>query len=104
MTATPAIDRILASWMKTGRIMRQRMSSLQKEKGMNPLQLHGLIIIREHDGITMKEFADHLRVTSPTATSFANRLVKLGWITRKHDLKNRKLVRLHISLSGQKIV
>ncbi len=63
-------------------------------------QLHALMHIREHEGITMKELADYLKITSPSATSFVNRLVKLRLVERTHDDINRKLVRLKLSKQG----
>jgi DNA-binding MarR family transcriptional regulator len=64
------------------------------------LQIHALLYVREHEGMTMKELAKHLKITSPSATSFVNRLVKLKWVERFTDPENRKLVRLKISTTG----
>lgn len=102
-----APDRIITLWMQITRLLHQRMVSLRKGKGpsaLNPMQIHALIIIKEHDGLTMKEFAQFLHVTSPSATSFANRLVRLKWIKRVSDKTNRKLVRLRLTDTGGKII
>lgn len=69
--------------------------------GMNPMQVHGMLAIAEHPGITMKELAEHLHVTSPSATSFADRLVKQQWVGRSTDATNRKLVRLTLLPKGR---
>ncbi len=71
---------------------------------MNPVQMHAMLIIREHDGLTMKEFAEFLHVTSPSATSFVNRLVRMKWVKRIADKTNRKLVRLKLSDEGMNCV
>lgn len=76
------------------------MSSAKKMSHMNPMQMHGLFIIAEHPNITMKELAEALHVTSPSATSFVDRLVKLKWVKRSADRKNRKLVRLSLKPAG----
>ncbi|HVW66158.1 MAG TPA: MarR family transcriptional regulator [Candidatus Peribacteraceae bacterium] len=102
-----APDRIITLWMQITRLLHQRMVHLRKGKGpsaLNPMQIHALIIIKEHDGLTMKEFAQFLHVTSPSATSFANRLVRLKWIKRIADKKNRKLVRLRLTDAGTKVI
>ena len=45
-----------------------------------------------------------LYITSPSATSFVDRLVQLGYVRRKQDRSNRKLVRLSITETGKKIL
>lgn len=95
-------DKIIAHWMDITRLMRQQMGSLKKTSSMNPMQIHALLIIKEHDGLTMKEFATFLHVTSPSATSFVNRLVRMKWVKRIADKTNRKLVRLTLSEEGLK--
>lgn len=93
---------IVALWMETARLMKQKF--LQAHKGsFNPLQIFALFVISEHDGLTMKELATHLRITSPSATSMVNRLVRLGWVKRRADDSNRKLVRVIVAPEGKKI-
>lgn len=97
-------DKIITQWMEITRLMRQQMSNKKKESTMNPVQMHAMLIIREHDGLTMKEFAEFLHVTSPSATSFVNRLVRMKWVKRIADKTNRKLVRLKLSDEGMNCV
>lgn len=68
---------------------------------MNPMQVHGMAIIAEHPSITMKEFATQLHISSPSATSFVDRLVKGQWVERVPNPDNRKLVHLRLSSSGR---
>lgn len=102
-TASSVIDQLPPLLMEMARMMRKKLVC-DSETKFNPLQFHALMVVREHDGITMKEFADALRVTSPSATSFADRLVKLKWIRRKQDPGNRKLVRLEITPAGNDMI
>lgn len=93
---------IVALWMETARLMKQKF--LHAHKGsFNPLQIFALFVITEHDGLTMKELAQHLRITSPSATSMVNRLVRLGWVKRTADESNRKLVRVIVAPKGKKV-
>lgn len=97
---TPA--RIIQLWMEISRLLRRKMVSGKHADGcMNPMQMHGLFIIAEHPKITMKEFAQQLHISSPSATSFVDRLVKLQWIARSPDDKNRKLVHLDLLPEGR---
>ncbi len=94
-------DKIIALTLDIGRLMRQKMMELSQKHGVNIQQLHALLMVAEHEGITMKEFADALHVTSPSATSFAERLVRLGWVARKHDQENRKRIHLNLTPKGK---
>jgi DNA-binding MarR family transcriptional regulator len=89
------------------RAMRKKMSTsriMNQDACPNMLQIHVLHMISEHQGITMKEVAGFMKVSSPSATTFVNRLVNLGWVERVADIKNRKLVRLKMTLKGEKVL
>jgi DNA-binding MarR family transcriptional regulator len=94
---------IVTLWMQTARLLKNRILDSGK-KLMNPQQMYAVFIIQEHDGLTMKELASHLCITSPSATSLVNTLVRLKWVTRSADPKNRKLVRLKVAQEGRKMV
>lgn len=102
-TNPSVIDQLPPLLMEMARMMRKKLI-FDSETKFNPLQFHALMVIRERDGITMKEFADALHVTSPSATSFADRLVKLKWARRRQDPKNRKLVRLELTPAGETMI
>lgn len=93
------IDTLIGSTLEIGRAMRHRVFCNTKD-GLHPGQLHAMFVISEHPGMTMKELASALHITSPSATSLVNRVVQLGLVQRKHDTKNRKLVRLRLSKKG----
>lgn len=86
------------------RALRRFMHQCVKDDKVNFLQIHALALINEHKGITMKEFADHMKITSPSATSFIDRLVKLKWVRRVSSVKNRKVIRIALTDSGTQIL
>ena len=96
-------DGILNATFEIGRVLRRRMLSAAAS-GIHMGQLHALALIHEHDGITMIELAQTLSIASPSATSFADRLVELRYVKRKADKKNRKLVLLGITPLGEKML
>jgi DNA-binding MarR family transcriptional regulator len=102
MSPKDLIEHIMDSTLTISRALRQHMACHPKDANM--LQMHALMYIREHKGMTMKELAGHLKITSPSATSFVNRLVKLKWVERFTDAKNRKLVRLRVSKKGEEML
>ncbi len=100
-----AIDRLIESTYDFGRIMRQQMIGQAKTAdGANLLHIHALFLISEMKGMTMKQLADSLHISSPSATSLVNRLVRTGWVGRLHDKQNRRLVRLRLTPSGKTIL
>lgn len=94
------IDGIIQNSFELGRIVRRKMLSADPSD-LHMGQLHALAFIQQEPGITMTSVADRLQVSSPTATSFVARLVRMGYVTRHHDEKNRKYVRLVITKAGE---
>jgi MarR family transcriptional regulator, organic hydroperoxide resistance regulator len=94
-----SIDRLVQAVYDLGRIMRQRMMQCHTGE-LHMGQIHALLLIQEREGITMKELASLLHVTSPSATAFADRLVRLGYVERMRDPENRRVVRLRILPKG----
>lgn len=70
---------------------------------VNLLHIHAIGTIAQQKGITMKELAQKLNVTAPSATALANRLVRDGYIERIRDTKNRTIVHLRVSKTGEKM-
>lgn len=100
-----AIDRLIDSTWEFGRVMRRMMLGAQGgEARVNPLHLHALFLVGDRPGLTMKEFAAGMHVTSPSATSLVNRLVKVSLVRRAHDRQNRKLVRLILTTEGERML
>lgn len=96
---------IMSLTLQISREMRRHfMSMAKRQKGLNMLQLHAIALISEHEGVTMKDFADMLCITAPSATSFVDRLVRDKLITRKTDPKNRRVVRLRVTDSGKRLM
>lgn len=94
-------ESIISTTYDLMRALRHNLACADGGAPVNFLQMHALAVIDAKSGITMKELADMLHVTSPTATSFVERLVKGGFVLRDHDPDNRKLVRLRVTDSGR---
>ncbi len=94
---------IIQLWMDISRTLRRDLMTKGKAASicMNPMQVHGMAIIAEHPSITMKEFATQLHISSPSATSFVDRLVKGQWVERVPNPDNRKLVHVRLTASGR---
>ena len=64
-------------------------------------QLHALASVHAKGGMTMKELAVALHVSSPSATAFVDRLVEMKFLSRSHDPDNRRVVRLVVTSAGK---
>jgi len=93
---------IIQAAFEIGRALRTKVMKCADHIHM--AQLHTLAFIREKRGITMKELACMLNVTSPSATVFVDRLEKMGFVRRRHDLRDRKIIRLSVTPAGKRIL
>lgn len=101
---TDSAVRLTDLTLDLSRAMRQYMHKCIKDDKVNFLQIHALALVDEHSGVTMKQFAQHMKVTSPSATSFVERLVKLGWVRRVSSDENRKIIRLALTPAGKRML
>ena len=51
--------------------------------------------------LSMSELADSVLITRPTATRIVDRLVGRGWIDRRDDELDRRIIRLQLTASGR---
>jgi len=58
----------------------------------------------EKDNPSMKDVADMLRITGPSATVMIDRLVESGELVRTEDKEDRRVVRIGITEAGKKIL
>ncbi len=87
----------------TGRIIRKRTKKKERPNPFSILQLETLAYIKEEKPV-MKEVADFLCITPPSATSLINKLVKAGMLERFFDKDDRRIVRLAITDKGEKML
>lgn len=89
---------------EASRVLHHAMTQKFKGENLNLMQLHVLYYIREHEGVTMKELAQYLKITSPSATTFVARLVRNKWVRRTRNKVNRKLIHLYLTDIGREVV
>lgn len=83
------------------RILKRKMVC-GDENDLHMGQLHALAYVTEKGDMTMKQLANALQVSSPSATAFVDRLVAMKYLSRSHDADNRRIVRLTITPAGRK--
>jgi MarR family 2-MHQ and catechol resistance regulon transcriptional repressor len=87
----------------TGRIIRKRTEKKERPNPFSILQLETLAYIKEEKPV-MKEVADFLCITPPSATSLINKLVKAGMLERFFNKDDRRIVHLAITAKGEKML
>lgn len=98
-----ALDDLTSLMMQVHRILRHRNAAVMRGVGVSILQLHGMLAMRERPGMTMKQLAEHVAVSSPSATVLVARLEEQGLVLRTHDPKNRKIVRIALTHKGEQM-
>lgn len=73
-------------------------------RGLTIAQLRVLYILRQQDGITVSALAQRLNVTPATTTGLTDRLVREKLIYRTEDPTDRRLVRLHLTEEGARMI
>ena len=96
------IEELILAIFYTSHLIREHT---ENREGLNPFsffQLETLRYVAEKNNPSMKNIADYLCITPPSATSLINRLVKVKQIERTKDKCDRRLVRLVITPKGKK--
>lgn len=84
------------------RMIRENMGKHGSIDPFSMARFKVLTLVFEKSSPTMKEIADSLYITSPSATSMINQLVIGKELKRVLDKKDRRIVRLVITPKGKK--
>jgi DNA-binding MarR family transcriptional regulator len=103
MTKHPSRDvaYVVSLFFAVRRIMR---TELAKGKELDPStwpMIETMKFIADHDKPKMKDIADYLSITAPSATSLVNGLVKSGFVTSDTDRYDRRTSRIMLTTKGK---
>ncbi|HEX7586508.1 MAG TPA: MarR family transcriptional regulator [Patescibacteria group bacterium] len=93
-------NQAISLMFSVNRIIKERGGS-GSTKSFSRLNLETLRYIKEKQPL-MKEVADYLCVTPPSATALINNLVEQNLVERVADKEDRRIVRLDITQHGKK--
>lgn len=82
-------------------VMRTKLAKGKKLDPSTWLRVETMKFIAEHDAPKMKDVADHLSITAPSATSLVGGLVKSGLVTSDTGLRDRRTSRLVLTKEGK---
>ncbi len=98
--ASPRAKRLAALFFASNRAFRERMEASKATDPASMLRVAALAYVHARGTPTMKELAEHLCVTPPSATSLASALTKAGFLARRVGRPDRRTVRLGLTAKG----
>lgn len=99
--STTNLEKLVSMIFTTSRLIRERSGNQEKIDPFSMLQLETLRYVNDKENPSMREIADYLCITAPSATSLIDTLVKSKRLERIHDKTDRRLVRLAVSPKGK---
>jgi DNA-binding MarR family transcriptional regulator len=82
-------------------ILKEEVKANQRTYKLSSAHIDLLKYIHENNAPTMKDIAEHLFVSAPSATSFTDTLIKAGYLRRVLDEEDRRIIRVTLTSKGQ---
>lgn len=96
------IESLFTSLNALKRIVYSNSDYYLRQNGISFSQMMVLKVIKEHEGIGVKEISDILRTSSSATTQSVNILVEKGYVLREHELRDHRAVRIVLSEDGSR--
>lgn len=97
-------NQILETMFKLVRDFKGSMTDSFKHSHLTMLQCEALSCIKKHKQAHMGDIASHFATTMPTATALIDKLIGTKYVTRENDAKDRRIVRIALTKSGEKLL
>jgi len=98
------IAEIVQTLRRLFRAIHEYSKAIQKRTGLSGPQVWALTLLEARPGLSARELAARMFVHPSTVTGIVSRLVRKGAITRTVNSKDRRGVRLSVTLSGRRIL
>jgi DNA-binding MarR family transcriptional regulator len=99
-----SVTKIERSLRHVAFIIKKRGRDILIDFGITGPQFSALLALRENPNITMGELCDKLFLACSTATDLVDRMDKNGFLERKRDTQDRRVIRLSISEMGKRVI
>jgi DNA-binding MarR family transcriptional regulator len=87
--------------IELSRLIRHSIICSGTQGGVNLIRFQALTVIKEQCSLKMADFARLMNISPSTATAFADRLIYSKLVRRFPDAKNRKIVNLGLTKTGE---
>lgn len=94
-------DSIQALLMKISHLYFSKVHQQLLDTGLHPGQMPMISLLGRHPGMSQREIADKLHIKPPTVTVSLRRMEKNGFITKKADDEDQRVIRIYLSDKGK---
>ncbi|MGC2779127.1 MAG: MarR family transcriptional regulator [Bradyrhizobium sp.] len=94
----------VAQLVESSRILRNYIDHRAKQRGTTRAQWVVLFRLRAQEGLSQVDLAEVLELQPISLVRLLDRLVEQGLLERRHDPKDRRANRLHLTVAGRKLV
>lgn len=95
-----SVDFLIA---QVGRMHHKRAHALLEDLGLYHGQPRLLLVLWHEEGMTQSELADRLRVRPSTITKMLQRLTEAGFVERRRDSQDQRVLRVYLTEAGYEI-
>ncbi len=102
--SSPTTKDLVYSILQAGQIWRERARAESNLTDCSFLHLHTLHYLETNGAASMKDVANFLHITPPSATSLVNSLVRRGFLSRVNNESDRRVVKLALTKTGRSLL
>jgi DNA-binding MarR family transcriptional regulator len=85
------------------RLLRLKFNEAANAEGLFSGQHHIILLLKEESGLTISQLSERLGVAPATVSVSVKRMEKAGFVIRKPDEKDARIVRLYLTAKGNEI-
>jgi MarR family transcriptional regulator, transcriptional regulator for hemolysin len=93
----------LVSLIETSRHLRHHVDIRARRLGLTGAQVRVLSRLRRREGVTQAELAFGMEMRPISIGSLIDKLARQGLVERRHDEKDRRINRIHLSETGRAV-
>ncbi len=93
---------IIQAFIELKKFWFQHMGRHMEDQAATILQYEAMSYIYKHPGCAMKELSLHMDISISSATQLTNRLMQSYLLARVQDEKDRRVIHLNLTKTGEK--
>ena len=97
-------DKIVSALFSAFAMLKTRLNFKDPLFQLPLAQMETLRLIHENKRVVMKQVADFLAITPPSATVLVDNLAQAGYVQRNSDKKDRRTIHLSLTAKGSAVL
>lgn len=97
-------ERALAALRKIVGSAKRQFVNLREQSDLSGAQLWTLVQVKNSPGLTMQELATIMTVHQSTASNLVEKLESAGYVRKKREVLDRRVVRLYTTAAGTQLL